>query len=66
MIRHSKGLDFKITDFEFDHDPTYTGATKSLKNLTSLKFTFRLFFLSISYNCILKHSFLIFLHSNNF
>ena len=24
MIYHSKSLDLEITDFEYDHDPTYT------------------------------------------
>ena len=27
MIHHSKGLDLEITDFEYHHDPTYTGET---------------------------------------
>ena len=31
MIHYSKGLDLEITDFEYHHDPTYTGETKPLK-----------------------------------
>ena len=28
MIHHSKGPDLEITDFEYHHDPTYTGETE--------------------------------------
>ena len=28
MIYHSKSLDLQITDFEYQHDPTYTVETK--------------------------------------
>ena len=33
MIHHTKGLDFEITDFEYQHDPTYTGETKPSQTL---------------------------------
>ena len=40
MIHHSKGLDLEITDFEYHHDPTYTGETKpsqTLKHVAIIK-----------------------------
>ena len=33
MIHHSKGLDLEIKDFEYQHDPTYTGETKPSQTL---------------------------------
>ena len=33
MIHHSKCFDLEITDFEYQHDPTYTGETKPSQTL---------------------------------
>ena len=40
MIHHWKGLELEITDFEYHHDPTYTGETipsQTLKHVEIIK-----------------------------
>ena len=48
MIHHWKCFDLEMTDFEYHHDPTYTGEiipsqTLNLKHVENIKFQINLY-----------------------